>query len=226
MVRYRNTELTDHLRIRVATGEANHAARAAILGAWAAEVAAIGVAGQVAFDTYFPEAGRYGADTALEAAEAVFCADTTAAITALRQPPAGLHPDTVTALSMLDIADAFLGGMRPAADYLTTRVLAKPQTIDHRVVGETTRLGRHSVPRDLPHLPGDLANAWAARAKALTTYRAALPSQMNPATVAGSLLHLSYNRLRGINRDHEAACLRLARSVALAWHTTQQAAPS
>ncbi len=224
MVRYRNAELTDHLRIRVATEKANHAARAAILGGWAAELGTIGVVGQVAFDTYFPEAGRYGADAALEAAEAVFCADTTAAIIVLRQQPAGLHPDTITALSMLDIADAFLGGVRPAADYLTTRVLAKPQTIDHRVVGETTRLARHSVPRDLPHLPGDLADAWAARAKALTAYRAALPSQMGPATVAGSLLHLSYNRLRGINRDHEAACLRLARGAALAWHTTQQAA--
>ncbi|WP_322753668.1 lantibiotic dehydratase [Frankia sp. Cas3] len=226
MVRYRNTEQTDHLRIRVATDESHHAARAAILGAWAAELATSGVAGQVAFDTYFPEAGRYGADAALQAAEAVFCADTTAAIIALRQPPAGLHPDSITALSMLDLADAFLGGIRPAADYLITRVLAKPQTIDHRVVGETTRLARHSVPRDLPHLPGDLADAWAARAKALATYRAALPGQMDPATVAGSLLHLSYNRLRGINRDHEAACLRLARGAALAWRTTQQAAPA
>ncbi|WP_165485520.1 lantibiotic dehydratase [Protofrankia symbiont of Coriaria ruscifolia] len=222
MVRYRNTEQTDHLRIRVAAEANNHADRVAVLGAWAATLATTGIAGPVSFDTYFPEAGRYGADAALEAAEAVFCADTTAAITALRQPPARLHPDTVVALSMLDIADAFLGGMRPAVDYLTTRVLAKPQTIDHRIVGDTTRVGRHSVPRDLPHLPAALADAWAARAKVLATYRAALPSQMEPARVADSLLHLSYNRLRGINRDHEAACLRLARGAALAWRTTQK----
>ncbi|WP_261555870.1 lantibiotic dehydratase [Frankia tisae] len=224
MVRYRNNEQTDHLRIRVAPGEPNHAALTTVVGAWAATLAKAGAAGQVAFDTYFPEAGRYGAGPALEAAEAVFCADTTAAITALRQPPAGLHPDTVVALSMLDIAEAFLGGMRRAADYLAARVIAKPQTIDHRVVGETTRLARHGVPRDLPHLPDDLADAWVARAQALIVYRAALPGQMDTATVAGSLLHLSYNRHRGINRDHEAACLRLARGAALAWRTTQQAA--
>ncbi|EIV92663.1 thiopeptide-type bacteriocin biosynthesis protein [Frankia sp. QA3] len=204
----------------------NHPTRATALSAWAATLARTGAAGQVAFDTYFPEAGRYGADAALAAAEAVFCADTTAAIISLRQPPAGLHRDTVVALSMLDIAAAFLGGMRPAADYLTARVIAKPQTIDHRIVGETTRLARHGVPRDLPHLLGDLADAWAARAKALIVYRAALPGQMDTVTVAGSLLHLSYNRHRGINRDHEAACLRLARGAALAWRTSHQAAPA
>ncbi len=224
MVRYRNNEQTDHLRIRIATRERTHAARTTTLGAWAARLVTIGLVGQVVFDTYFPEAGRYGADAALEAAEAVFCADTTAAITALRQPPARLHPDTVAALSMLDIAEAFLGGMHPAADYLTARVVTKPQTIDHRVVGATTRLARHGVPRHLARLPGDLADTWTARAKALSAYHAALPGEMDTATVAGSLLHLSYNRLRGINRDHEAACLRLARSAALAWRSTEQTA--
>jgi lantibiotic biosynthesis protein len=223
MVRYRNNEQTDHLRIRVATEKPNHAARATIAGAWAATLANAGAAGQVTFDTYFPEAGRYGADAALEAAEAAFCADTTAAIVALRRPPAGIHPDTVAALSMLDTAEAFLGGMHPATDYLTARIVANRRTIDHRVVGATTRLSRHGIPRELPQLPGDLADAWEARAKALIAYYAALPGQMDAATVAGSLLHLTYNRLRGINRDHEAACLRLARSAALAWRTTQPA---
>jgi thiopeptide-type bacteriocin biosynthesis protein len=224
MVRYRNNEQTDHLRIRAATGGGRHAARGTVLGRWAAELAEAGDAGQVVFDTYFPEVGRYGTGPALDAAEAAFCADTAAAITALRQPPAGLHPDTLTALCLLDIAEAFLGGMHPAADYLTARAASTPRAVDHGVVGATTRLARHGIPRELPQLPGELADAWAARAKALIAYRAALPRQMDPATVATSLLHLSYNRHRGINRDHEAACLRLARGAALAWRTTHQAA--
>ncbi|SNQ48531.1 hypothetical protein FRACA_2560006 [Frankia canadensis] len=189
MVRYRNPEQTDHLRIRVAAREPSHAARATALGEWAAMLATSGTAGQVAFDTYYPEAGRYGSGAALEAAEAVFCADTAAAVIALRQPPAVLHPDTVMALSMLDIAEAFLGGMHSAADYLTAHVVTKPQTIDHSVVGATLRLALEGVPRDLPHLPVDLAEAWAARAKALIAYRSALPGQMDTAMVAGSLLH-------------------------------------
>jgi hypothetical protein len=49
---------------------------------------------------------------------------------------------------------------------------------------------------------------------------------MDAATVVRSLLHLSFNRLRGINREHEAACLRLARGAALAWRAAErQVAP-
>ena len=220
MVRYRSPELTDHLRIRVAAGGPEQAARLATLGRWGAALTANSTIGPIAFDTYFPEAGRYGTGAALDAAEAVFCADTAAAITALRHAPAGLHADILTALSLLDLAEAFLGGLHSAADYLTARSVPR-QAVDHDVARATTRLARRGVPRTLPLLAGDVVEAWEARADAVRAYRAALSTQMEAATVLDSLLHLSFNRHRGIDREHEAGCLRLARSAALAWRAVQ-----
>ncbi|ONH33610.1 hypothetical protein BL253_00900 [Pseudofrankia asymbiotica] len=78
-------------------------------------------------------------------------------------------------------------------------------------------MARHGAPRTHPLLPGELAQVWEARADALMAYRAALPAEMDAAAVLASLLHLSFNRHRGIDRQHEAACLRLTRSAALAW---------
>ena len=220
MVRYRNPELTDHLRIRIAAGGPEQPARLAAFGRWVAALAATGAVGAIAFDTYFPETGRYGSEATLDAAEAMFCADTAAAIGALRHPPTGMHPDTLTALSMLDLAEAFLGGLPRAADHLAASAVPR-QAVNHDIVRATTRLARHGVPRSLPFLPGDLAQAWEARAETLITYRAALPAQMDAATVLASLLHLSFNRHRGIDREREAACLRLTRSAALAWRAAQ-----
>ena len=132
MVRYRNNELTDHLRIRVATGGPEQPARLATLGLWAAALTATGTVGPLAVDTYFPEVGRYGSGAALDAAEAVFCADTAAAIAALRHPPPGLHRDTLTALSLLDLAEAFLGGLHGVADYFTAGAVPR-QAVNHNI---------------------------------------------------------------------------------------------
>lgn len=216
MLRYRSLDQTDHLRIRLDAGSGGHGQIAAALGAWAAELASAGMAGPVVFDTYFPEAGRYGTGPALVAAEVVFCADTTAAIIALQQPPPAMSPDTLTALSMIDIAEAFLGSMDAATVYLTSRNLPA-QTIDHDVVSSMTRLARLGVPRMLPHLASELTAAWVTRAEALAAYRNELPSGCDVDTIATSLLHLHYNRHRGIDKEKEARCVRLARSATLAW---------
>ncbi|MGH3623816.1 MAG: lantibiotic dehydratase [Sciscionella sp.] len=217
IVRYRNPEQTDHLRIRIRTGGSTPAAIATAFGAWSAELTNKGVAGRAGLDTYYPEIGRYGGGAAMDAAEAVFCTDTRAAIITLRRLPNGMHPDTLTALSMLDIAEAFCGGMHAAVDYLALRSFRNPQTIDRAAVAVATRLARHGVPRRLLQLPDDLAAAWSQRADALATYRATLPTSYDPATVLNSLLHLHFNRHRGIDRDHEGACTRLVRSAAFAW---------
>lgn len=96
-----------------------------------------------------------------------------------------------------------------------------PQSPQPADLGATNRLARHGIPRTHPLLPGKLVQAWEARACALTADRAALPAEMDAATVLASLLHLSFNRHRGIDRRHEAACLRLTRSAALAWRAAQ-----
>lgn len=221
MLRYRSPEQTDHLRIRLDAGCGRHGHLTGVLGAWAAGLASAGLAGPVVFDTYFPEVGRYGIGPALAAAEGVFCADTTATILALQQPSPAMSPDTLTALSMLDIAEAFHGSMDSAAAYLTDRDLPA-QIIGHAVVSATARLGRLGVPRNLQQLPSELAAGWLARAEALAAYRKVLPGGYDVSGIATSLLHLHYNRYRGIGKDQEAACVRLARSAALAWRAVSK----
>jgi thiopeptide-type bacteriocin biosynthesis protein len=216
MLRYRSPEHTDHLRLRIEAGHVRHGELVIVLGAWAAKLTKIGLAGPVLFDTYFPEVGRYGTGPALRAAEAVFCADTAAAVIALKQPPLEMAPDTVTALSMLDICEAFLGSMNAAAKYLNGRDLP-PQTIGRVIVSATTRLARLGVPRKLAQLPSDLAAAWTARAEALAEYRRLLPGGHDMEAVATSLLHLHCNRHRGVGKEQEVACVRLARNSALSW---------
>lgn len=226
MVRYRNAEETDHLRIRVAAGGSASGDRIAALGVWAAALAETGVAGRIVIDTYFPEVGRYGDGVAMDAAEAVFCADTRSAISSLRQPRGELHPDTLSALSMLDIAEAFLGSLDAAADYFAGRVFTAPQRIDRGVTDRTTRLARLGIPRELDQLPGEVAEAWSVRAEALVDYRETLGDRWDEAAVLGSLLHLHFNRHRGIDRLHEGQVTRLARSAALAWRARRREVPA
>ena len=56
---------------------------AAVIGQWAEGLRHEGLASGLAFDVYAPETGRYGYGAAMEAAEAVFCADSQAVTASL-----------------------------------------------------------------------------------------------------------------------------------------------
>src|SRR5690606_3108157 len=78
-VRYRSPRETDHLRLRIRTADPDrYGAYAAAAGEWAEQLRREGLAGGLAFDSYHPEIGRYGHGAAMEAAEAVFAADSRA----------------------------------------------------------------------------------------------------------------------------------------------------
>jgi thiopeptide-type bacteriocin biosynthesis protein len=214
-IRYRNREETDHLRLRIAAGHGQAARRAAALAAWASDLRVQRMCARFTLDTYYPEAGRYGGGECMRAAEAVFAADSAVAIAQLRQPP-GIEPVAVAALGMLDIAGAFCGGPELGAQWLAGRRLPPGKPADRATARTATTLARTGELSSFGTLPGDLAPAWRQRAEAVAAYRKTLDANANFTHVLESLLHIHHNRYRGINREGEGACRRLARQAARA----------
>jgi thiopeptide-type bacteriocin biosynthesis protein len=214
-IRYRNREETDHLRLRIAAGHGQAARRAAALAAWASDLRARRLCARVALDTYYPESGRYGGGECMRAAEAVFAADSAVAIEQLRQPPL-IDPVALTALGMLDIAAAFTGGLDQGTQWLAGRRLQPGKTADRAIARTAATLARNRELSSFGTLPGGLAASWRHRAEAVAAYRKTLDANANTTHVLESLLHIHHNRYRGIDRDGEGACRRLARQAALA----------
>jgi class I lanthipeptide synthase len=223
-VRYHSPHETNHLRLRIGThGPEHYAACVTAVGRWVQQMRHDGLAGRLVIDTYYPETGRYGQGAAMEAAEDVFAADSRAVGAALRHlPTTVIHPTALAAVNMIDIASGFLGSLADAARWLAARpALAATTTTDRMVAGQAVRLVRNGGLRDLPGLPGEVAEAWQARAAALSAYRRQLPADIYTDGVLESLLHMHHNRAVGIDPDGERACRRLARQAALAWRAQQ-----
>ncbi|GAA2463098.1 lantibiotic dehydratase [Streptomyces macrosporus] len=212
-VRYRSPQETDHLRLRfrVPTQEV-YGACATTVGTWAARLLDAGMAGDLRLGTYRPEVGRYGTGKAMEAAETVFAADSRLVRAELQAPPAGWHPTARVALSMVDIAAAFLGDLETAVPWLIDRPAGTGEGADREMADQVVRAARDGHLRKLPDAP----DARQARAEALAAYRRALPETTDLDGVLGSLLHMHHNRALGIDPDGESVCRRLARQAALA----------
>jgi thiopeptide-type bacteriocin biosynthesis protein len=216
-IRYRNREETDHLRLRIPAGHGQAARRAAALAAWVSDLQVRRLYGRYALDTYYPEVGRYGGGECMRAAEAVFAADSAVAIAQLGRPPR-IDPVALTALGMLDIAAAFSGGLEQGTQWLAGRRLPPGGGADRTTARTATTLARNGELSSFGTLPAGLAPAWRQRAEAVAAYRKTLDANANLTHVLESLLHIHHNRYRGIDRDGEGACRRLARQAALARH--------
>jgi thiopeptide-type bacteriocin biosynthesis protein len=214
-IRYRNREETDHLRLRIATGHGQAQHRAAALTAWVSDLHVRRLCSRYALDTYYPEVGRYGSGECMHAAEAVFAADSAVAIAQLGRPPR-IDPVALTALGMLDIAAAFSGGLEQGTQWLAGRRLPAGKAADQATARTATTLARNGELSSFGTLPGDLAPAWRQRAEAVAAYRTTLDANADTTHILESLLHIHHNRYRGIDRDGEGTCRRLARQTALA----------
>jgi thiopeptide-type bacteriocin biosynthesis protein len=211
---------TPHLRLRL--HDPDHERAAGRMAAWADGLRQHGLVGEVVFDTYRAETGRYGPGTAMEAAEALFAADSAAALAQLSflAGARDIAPQVLAATSLLDLAGAVLGTPSAAAAWL----LAHPAYADGAPAQDRymCRQALHlTSPGVLPGLPGGdrVAAAWAARATAATAYTARLTPEATrhtPETVLGSLLHLHHVRALGPDPQSEAVTYKLARAVALA----------
>jgi lantibiotic biosynthesis protein len=229
-VRYRDP--APHLRIRLRTPD--YGTSAARVGAWAADLRRCGLVGDLTLDTYRPETARYGGGAAIAAAEALFAADSTAAVAQLAAFTAmrGVHPHALTAVSLADLACALLGsqpaGMRWLIDHadLAARVAIRDRDVLRQAV---TLADLDAASPTLSAVPGcsGIVAAWYARRQAAITYARCLAEHAGraaPAAVAVSLLHLHHIRVHGADPDAEACTHRLARSIALAYTTRHTAA--
>jgi thiopeptide-type bacteriocin biosynthesis protein len=211
-----------HLRLRLPLRDGRDVGSAvALVAAWANLLAEAGLAGDLAFHTYLPETGRYGPGNALRAAEAVFAADSAAAlaqVAATAPTECTSAAPALTAASMLDLVTAFFGvpheGWRWLIDH-APRTVACPPGRDLRAAAVDLA---QSDRRHLADLPGGgrVAAAWDHRRAALLTYRQALLAHdIDPRIVLPDLLHLHHARTTGPHLEREAACLHLARAAAL-----------
>ena len=224
-IRYRNPEETDHLRLRIAGDGPLTTDRATAFAAWVEGLRAQRLCSRFTLDTYYPEVGRYGDGECMRAAEAVFAADSAAAIAQIRRPP-GIEPVALSALGMLDIAAAFCGGLQEGMQWLANRRLLPGKAAERTTARIATTLARAGQLSSFGTLPEQLDGPWRQRAEAVAAYRKTLHHDANTTHILESLLHIHHNRYRGIDRDGEEICRRLARQAALAQRTAHTPEPA
>ena len=186
-----------HLRLRLHTD--TYGATTEHVGAWASQLRSRGLVGDLVLDTYRPELARYTLDgdhTTMDAAEAVFAADSTAAraqVLATAQSPGRAQvagtgdgagdgvadPVALVAASMVDLARALTGGRRAAAEWLVRRadLPGRSRIGDRRHVDQARALCAVPMPgwaTLLGRYEAEVARAWAVRRRAVHRYRATL----------------------------------------------------
>ncbi|MEV6527862.1 lantibiotic dehydratase [Longispora sp. NPDC051575] len=193
-VRYPDPE--PHLRVRLPVQDLGFAGTADDLARWARRLQHNGVLHDYALHPYRPET-RHGTGPNLAAAEAVFAADSAAALRRLAS-----DRQAATAAGMITIADGFTGdGLRWLADHA-------PHLTGPRL--DPAQLERARTPFN----DGPLAGA-------LSDYRALTDREgLDPDRVLADLLHLHHARMVGVDLASERYCLRLARTVALTHRAT------
>ncbi|MET8623762.1 lantibiotic dehydratase [Kitasatospora sp. NPDC004669] len=208
-----------HLALFVRLPQQHHRDALDGIGGWAARLRDQRLLAQLALTGYQPLAGRYGHGPALDAAHAIFAADSTAALAQIHTAQTSDTPaQALAAASMADIATALAPteGLRLLCEVLPRHT--GPLDAELREAAEhlASPNGPSPALRDLPG--GDLiADTWRHRAAALTAYRTHLDQQhRDPAPVLRSLLHEHHLRAVTADRTRERTTERLARACALA----------
>ncbi|MFJ8691208.1 lantibiotic dehydratase [Micromonospora wenchangensis] len=222
-LRFRDPD--QHLRLRIALPNPSAFGPVAQrVSAWADDLRRRGLLREIGYATSYPETGRWGSGPAMQAAEAVFIADSHAVLTQLREP-ARPSRQALVAAQIAAIAVAYTGSVDAGMRWLVDHVPATaPQPVERPLFREAVRLAH---PGDdwaaLRAVPGGTAvvDAWKNRAAALAVYRTHLPGPhtdgINGDDVLGSLMHAHYIRAVGIDFDDEDRCRYLARAAALAY---------
>ncbi|GAA4239290.1 lantibiotic dehydratase [Actinomadura meridiana] len=215
-VRYRDPE--PHLRIRIHTDDQTSAF--ARISAWAVQLRDGGFIRVLTFNTHLPETARYGEGAIQHAAEALFAADSAAALAHLAALDAdrSIPPQALLAASMVDLTSHLVGGVEAGARWLIDHPYRSARDRpDRNVAALAVRL---SQPGAIAALKGGrlIANAWANRAHAAAAYRHHLDGEaLKVEETIVPLTHMLHIRCAGINLAGERLCRRLARAAALAW---------
>jgi thiopeptide-type bacteriocin biosynthesis protein len=201
-----------HLAIHAGlTTPAQFGPAAAHLGSWAAGLRDHGLAGDLELTTHHPQEGRYGHDGALHAAEAVFTADSRAALAQLHMSEAGSTPiHALTAASLVDIAATLRG-----PDWLIHNEPRPGEAVEAELIDATLHLLAHTDLDASAHpsaVAAEVAAAWRHRRRALTDNAGHTTAHADPDTATRSLLRAHHGRCVG---DDDGLALRLARAAAV-----------
>ncbi|MFJ5851037.1 lantibiotic dehydratase [Streptomyces sp. NPDC092903] len=217
-VRYRDADAQDHLRLRIAADQSHFGSYVSALGQWADALRDESLCSGLILDTYHPEIGRYGSGEAMQAAEAVFAADTSVVVAEMRQiSKVPVNPIALAAYNIVDIALGFLGNLEAATAWLIERHSPLGSPVARPVASPVIRSARMGRPQGPGLQHEEVVRAKRSRASALRRYRSLLPADADVNAVLELLVHMHHNRALGINREREHSCLRLARQAALAW---------
>jgi thiopeptide-type bacteriocin biosynthesis protein len=213
-IRYDDPE--PHLRLRLALDPRRLGSAVRLIGAWTGQLRDCGVVTRVRWDTYYPEAARFGGTVVMDTAEAFFAADSAAAVAQLTASAGTGGPDAraLTAASMADLAAAAIGDDAQAMRWLTRHARAGSTPPPRAVYDQAVALVCEPGPD-----AGGVTQAWRARRTALAAYRAALEQAggISVTDVLPDLLHLHHARVAGPDSTAERTCLHLARAAALSW---------
>lgn len=233
-LRYRDADRLDpHLRLRIRLSTPDSFGPAAqMVSTWADRLHRAGLLREVRYPTSYPETGRWGSGTVLDAAEQVFTADSRAVLTQLRQPHRP-HRQALIAAHTVAVAVAYLGDVTTGMRWLVQQLpAAAPHTpVPRPVFDEAVRIANpdHGWAA-LRALPGGapIVDAWRPRDAALREWRTRLDTPgpdaagINCDDALRHALHGHYIRAYGVDFDDEPVCLHLARAAALAWMATHQ----
>jgi thiopeptide-type bacteriocin biosynthesis protein len=221
-IRYQDS--SPHLRLRFhGAPPALAADLLSTLHDWAVELRRAGLAADLRLESYAPETDRYGGPGLLADAERVFHADSLVTLAALRLARAerSLSRELVAAVNTAGIARDFLSGIADGPSVGAWLAAAYPKSEQHHQAFRTHRAAAlRAIGSDGPSspagglLPADpaLTAAWQQRATVLAAYAARLDrSSADP--VLASLLHMSHNRLAGIDPEAERRAYAVARGA-------------
>ncbi|KOU42911.1 lantibiotic dehydratase [Streptomyces sp. WM6378] len=223
-IRYRDP--APHLRIRFHGDEPGPvAALLPLVRDWAADLRRANLAAGLRLEAYDPELERYGGPEAMAAAERVFQADSLAAIAGIGalHGRTGPERDLLAAVNSADLARHFLDGADgPAPGVWFPAAFAKSER-DHRAFRDHRAAVLGAIGPDGPAPDAAdpaLRHVWEERAARLAEYGQLLadlyasgPDRRPPASVAASLIHMSHNRLIGIDPEAERRAHALARGA-------------
>ncbi|MFI8007623.1 lantibiotic dehydratase [Streptomyces sp. NPDC086010] len=219
-IRYRDPE--DHIRLRL------HGAPDQLVGlvlprmaAWADELREAGLIRDWSLHPYLQETVRYGGPEVMDAAEAVFTADSQVAVTQLRLRDQQnlVDPELTLALNLVDLARAIFP--QNWAEWLVRDIERDEYRDRFRARRQDLRalvgMDQQTMAKECG---GDeIADAWRERSMALAVYRDAL-SRRRPFEAGAdsralrSLMHMHHNRAKGIDEESEAVAHAMARGFA------------
>ncbi|GAA4211376.1 lantibiotic dehydratase [Microbispora amethystogenes] len=215
-LRYQDPE--EHLRLRLTVPADSFA----LVGDWTRTLRRAGVIGRVQWDTDFPEAARFGGQTALAAAETYFAADSAAALAQLAASGQRGGPDVraLTAASMLDIVTAVIGDTAESLRWVIEHAVSEPSAPPRVLYDQALLLANPHDRQGLAAQPGgvQVVSCWSRRREALIAYRGVLKETgSHLGVLLPELLHLHHVRMAGTSLENERVCLHLTRAAALSW---------